>query len=58
MFLVTHPQGRDQGTDPDPCGPQIVDLIDLKDGINLAGSGKDIAYLVCGYGIQAAAEGI
>jgi len=58
MALIPHAQGRDQGTDPDPGSSQVVDLVDFQHRVDLAGSGKNIRYLICGNGVQAAAKGV
>ena len=46
----------DQGTDTDPCRTQVVDLIDLQAGINLAASGQNLINLIGGNGVETAAE--
>ena len=58
MMGLPHPQGRDQGPDADPCGSQVIDLVDLQHRIDLAGARQDVADLIRGNGVQAAAEGI
>ena len=58
MALIPHTKGGDQGTDPDPGCPQVVDLINFQYRIDLSGMGKDIRYLVCGNGVKAAAKGV
>ena len=57
-ILFPGPQGCQQRADADPGGPQIVDLIDLQAGVDLAAGGKNVVYLIRGDGVQAAAEGI
>src|SRR5699024_5442189 len=58
LLSLAHPEGGDQGTDTDSRGSQVVDLVDLQAGVNLAGVCQDIADLIGGDGVQAAAEGI
>ena len=40
------------------AAPRLLTSSIFKHGINLAGTGQDIMYLVGGNGIQAAAEGV
>ena len=56
--LLPDADGGQQGTDTDTGSTQVVDLVDLQAGVDLAGVGQNIVYLVGGNGIQTAAEGV
>ena len=58
MLLFPDTDRRDQGTDTDPCCSQVINFIDLQTGIDLAGTGKNIIYLICGNSIQSTAKGV
>ena len=57
VFLADMDCGN-QGAHTDSGGAQVVDLIDLQAGVDLVRAGEDVAYLIGGDGIHAAAEGI
>ncbi len=44
------------GADTDSGSAEVVDLIDLQAGINLAASGQNIINLIGGNGVETAAE--
>ena len=50
------PDRGNEGADADTGSAEVVDLIDLQAGIDLAGRGKDILHLICRDGIHTAAE--
>ena len=54
----THLHGGQQTADTDAYSAQVVDLVDLQDGVELVAALQDLADLVGGDGVQAAAEGI
>ena len=53
-----HVHRRKQGAHTDPGCTQIIDLVNLQDGVQPARALHDIADLVSRHGVQAAAEGI
>ena len=57
-LVLAHADGGEQRTDTDAGSAQVIDLVDLQAGVDLAGIGQDVADLVGGDGIQAAAEGV
>ena len=56
LLFVPDPDSGDQGSHADPRRAEVVDLVDLKAGVNLIGARENIAHLVGGNGIDAAAE--
>ena len=56
VALLPHVHGGEQAADADAGGAEVVDLVDLQDGVELAAVLKDFADLVGGDGVQAAAE--
>ena len=58
MPLLPHVHGGEQAADADPGGAEVVDLVDLQDGIEFAAVFENLADLVGGDGVQAAAEGV
>ena len=49
-------EGSEQRADTDSGSAEVVDLIDLQTGINLAASGQNLVNLIGGNGIETAAE--
>ena len=47
---------RQKRADTDTRRAQVVDLVDLQAGIDLAASLKDLIYFICRYGVKSAAE--
>ena len=58
MLLFAHTDSGEQGTDTDAGRTQVVDFVDLQTGVDLAGTGQNVADLIGGDGVQAAAEGV
>ena len=48
--------GSDQRTDTDPCGTQVVDLIDLQAGVDLVTSVQDLINFIGGNRVKSAAK--
>ena len=51
-------EGSEQRADTDSGSAEVVDLINLQAGINLAASGQNLINLIGGNGVETAAEGI
>ena len=51
-------EGSEQRADTDSGSAEVVDLINLQAGINLAASGQNLINLIGGNGIKSASEGI
>ena len=49
-------EGSEQRADTDSGSAEVVDLIDLQAGINLAASGQNLINLISGNGVETAAE--
>ena len=49
-------EGSEQRADTDSGSAEVVDLIDLQAGINLAASGQNLINLIGGNGVETAAE--
>ena len=58
LLLFLFPDGGEERTDADSCRSQVAHFVDLQAGVNLIGTGKDVVYLIGGYGIQTAAKGV
>ena len=57
-IFFPHAHGGQQGADADAGGAQVVYLVDLQAGVDLAGIAQNIVDRIGGHGIQAAAEGV
>ena len=58
FLFLSGADSSQQRTYTDTCGTEIVDLVDLQAGVDLSAVGKNLLYLIGGYGIQTAAEGV
>ena len=58
MLFFLDPEGSDQRADTDAGSTQVIHLIYFQAGVNFAAVCQDLIYLVCGHGIQSAAEGV
>ena len=58
LFPVMCTEGSEQRADTDSGSAEVVDLIDLQAGINLAASGQNLINLIGGNGVETAAEGV
>ena len=55
---LAHTNCGDQGAHTDTCGAEVVDLVDLEQRINFAGTGQNIIDLISSNCIQTASEGV
>ena len=56
MLLLADADGGEKRTDTDTCSTQVINLINLKRGINLVGTGQNICNSIGCYGIKTASE--
>ena len=54
MLLLADADGGEKRTDTDTCSTQVINLINLKRGINLVGTGQNICNSIGCYGIKTA----
>ena len=52
MLLLADADGGEKRTDTDTCSTQVINLINLKRGINLVGTGQNICNSIGCYGIK------
>ncbi len=58
LFPVMCTESCEQRADTDSCSAEVVDLINLQAGINLAATGQNLINLISGNGVKTAAEGV